>query len=71
MYDWDVWIGGYATKRDPYPAILVDRRKITTDGRPEKWEGLIVYATGGGDADWKVEFRWVNMHNLKPLDDGL
>lgn len=66
LWDWCNWTGGSIPKQAPHPAILLEWRKVQSDGRPDRWEGLIVYASGGGEVAWTVNLRWVNAGDLTP-----
>lgn len=67
-WQWDAWIGSHAPKQPPYPAILLEWRAVERDGRPTHWEGLIVYASGGGERSWSIELKWVLASELRPID---
>lgn len=68
LWQWDQWIGGHAPRQPPHPAILLEWRRVQRDGRPDRWEGLIVFASGGGEAGWTVQMKWVLASELSPLD---
>lgn len=51
-----------------HPALLLEWRKVETQGRPDRWEGLVCMATGGGERAWAVELRWVLASELRPVD---
>lgn len=51
-----------------HPALLLEWRKVERDGRPDKWEGLVCMAKGGGEQAWSVELRWVLASELRPVE---
>ncbi|MGK2881517.1 MAG: hypothetical protein ACSLE6_12225 [Mycobacterium sp.] len=63
LWQWDNW----STKtghQPPHPAILLEWRRVELAGRPDRWEGLIVFAMGGGELGWAVQMKWVNGEEL-------
>lgn len=69
LWQWDNWIGGSAPRQPPFPALLLEWRKVERHGRPDRWEALIVFASGGGERGWAVELKWVLGSELRPLDE--
>lgn len=65
---WVIW--GWSTGHaiDPMPGILLEWRKVARDGRPDRWEGLVLFALGGGESKWSVRLEWVSAVELRPLD---
>lgn len=69
LYQWDQWGPANRTVGNAYPCLLLDWRKVETPGRPHHWEGLVAYASGGGDQDWSLVTKWVRSIYLTPIGD--
>lgn len=54
--------GHWRGQREWTPGILVEWRR-TGSG----WEGLVLYARGGGELPWTVQLRWVRETDLRPV----
>lgn len=67
-----VWVhdgwgpGGHAPPVPERPGLLLEWRCIEVPGRPARWEGLVAVASGGGEAAWRLEMRWVSASQLRP-----
>lgn len=62
---WFHWDQSSVSPQEPIPALLVEWSQVETPIGP-RWEGLIVYARGGGELGWRVEMRWVRAESLRP-----
>lgn len=54
-WQWDQAIGGHVPRFPPRPAILLEWRVIERPGRPNRWEGLVLWAESkGGLLRWSI-----------------
>ena len=65
---WVVWDWSTGPKAEPMPGLLLEWRKVEREGRPDRWEGLVLFATGGGERRWSVRLEWVIASELRPID---
>ena len=65
---WVVWDWSTGPKAEPMPGLLLECRKVERQGRPDRWEGLVLFATGGGERRWSVRLEWVIASELRPID---
>jgi hypothetical protein len=66
-----VWVdmsGQWSWKiRSPSVGILVEWRQVPDRrGRPS-WQGLVMWAHGGGEVAWSTGMRWVELECLRPM----
>lgn len=48
--------------------VLVEWRRREKPGRPAEWEGLVAWASGGGELPWALAMRWIPAPELRPVD---
>lgn len=48
--------------------LLVEWRSRERPGRPAVWEGLVVWASGGGELPWALSMRWISADDLRPIE---
>ncbi|MBZ5735842.1 hypothetical protein K8Z61_15215 [Nocardioides sp. TRM66260-LWL] len=51
-----------------YLGVLVEWRQRERPGRPAEWEGLVAWASGGGELPWSLAMRWIPATELRPVD---
>ena len=51
--------------------VLVEWRSRERPGRSPVWEGLVVWATGGGELSWSLAMRWIPADDLRPVEADL
>lgn len=64
---WLVWNSDHMP---PTPGILLEWRKVE-DARMAagfRWEGLVVYAAGGGDLPWHLNLAWERESRIRPME---
>jgi hypothetical protein len=59
MWSWKI--------RSPSVGILLEwRRSPDRRGRPS-WQGLVVWAHGGGEVAWSTGMRWMELECIRPM----
>lgn len=67
LWHWDNSIGGHAPKFPPRPGILLEWQAKVTPGRPTHWLGLVLYASGGEDRQWSIQWDWAHDSEIEPI----
>lgn len=65
-----VWVdvtGHWYDEKDWRPGLLLEWRSIATRQNTVRWEGLVVWASGGGELPWSVSQGWVRSGNVRPM----
>lgn len=66
-WQWDHSIGGHVPQFPPRPAILLEYRDVKRRGQPPRREGLVLYASKGGNTHWRIGIEWAYLSELKPM----
>lgn len=68
LWHWDNAIGGHVPRFPPRPGILLEWQAKVTPGRPPRWLGLVIYADGGIDRQWRIHWEWAHDSEIQPID---
>jgi len=65
-----VWVdvtGHWWDEKDWRPGLLLEWRQVETRQHTTRWEGLVIYAFGGGELPWTVSQAWLRAGNVRPM----
>ncbi|SDL14714.1 hypothetical protein SAMN05428985_11050 [Nocardioides sp. YR527] len=69
-WQWDQSIGGRVPRFPPRPAVLLEWRVVERPGRPNRWDGLVLWAESkGGLLRWSIHLDWAYASELIPVGD--
>ncbi len=65
-----VWVditGHWYDEKDWRPGLLLEWRQVGTKQNTTRWEGLVVYAIGGGQLPWSLTQAWLREGTVRPM----